>query len=120
MTIENAKITSTSITMRDHGCLTFWLSLEGDGWGCGYGGYCIGKGYLGADEFTAADGNGLVAMMEIMDVVGVDKWEDLKGKYCRVQCESWGSPIKIIGNLMKDRWFDISDFFKSRYSKEKE
>lgn len=119
MTIENVKITDASITMADHGCLTFWLYLEGYGWGCGYGGYCIGKGYLGADEFTAADGNGLVAMMKIMDVVGVEKWEDLKGKYCRVQSESWGSPIKVIGNLIKDKWFDIQHFFDICYPKEK-
>ena len=61
MEIKNAKITNVSITMSDHGCLTFWLTLEGGGWGCGYGGYCIGKGYLGAKEFTAENGDGLVA-----------------------------------------------------------
>lgn len=111
MAIENAKITNASITMADHGCLTFWLTLEGDGWGCGYGGYCIGKGYLGAGEFTAESGSGLVAMMEIMNVVGVEKWEDLKGQYCRVDVSSLGGTISIIGNLIKDKWFNIKSFF---------
>ena len=29
--ILNAKITGTSITMADHGCLTFWVTIEGGG-----------------------------------------------------------------------------------------
>lgn len=48
MNFQNAKITSTQITMKDHGCLTFWINLEGAGWGVGLGGYCIGHGFLGA------------------------------------------------------------------------
>lgn len=114
MTIENAKITNVSITMEEHGCLTFWLTLEGEGWGCGYGGYCIGKGYLNADEFTADNGNGLVAMMKIMDTIGVERWEDLKGQYCRVEVGSWGDRITTIGNIMKNKWFNIEEFFSKR------
>lgn len=110
--IENAKITDVSITMGDHGCLTFWITLEGGGWGCNFGGYCIGKGYLGADKFTATD-KGLVAMMKIMDVIGVEKWEDLIGKYCRVRISSLGNPITMIGNVLCDKWFDIKEFFKA-------
>ena len=37
--IKNVKITNVSLTMADHGCLTFYLTLEGDGWGINYGGY---------------------------------------------------------------------------------
>lgn len=114
MTIENAKITNVSITMGEHGCLTFWLTLEGAGWGCGYGGYCIGHGFLDADEFTADTGDGLVAMMKIMDTIGVERWEDLKGRYCRVELESWGSRITTIGNIMKNKWFNIEEFFSKR------
>ena len=109
---ENAKITRASITMSDHGCLTFYLALEGCGWVTNYGGYCIGKGYLDADEFSAENGGGLVAMMRIMDTIGVEKWEDLVGKYCRVQTEGWGGSITTIGNIMSDKWFNIDSFFK--------
>ena len=52
-------------------------------------------------------------MMRIMDVVGVSRWEDLKGEYCRVESEGWGSSIHKIGNIMKDKWFDIDQFFKT-------
>jgi len=109
-TIENAKITGVIISMADHGCITFWVNVEGKGWGCRIGGYCIGHGYLGADHFDGY-GEGLEAMARIMDTVGVEKWEDLKGKYCRVESEGWGSTIYKIGNLIEDKWFDLKAFF---------
>ena len=118
--ILNAKIVGTSLTMKDYGCLTFYVTVEGAGWVVSLGGYCIGKGYLGADEFTAANGNGLEAMMRIMDVVGVETWEDLEGKYCRVKSGGWGDPIHEIGNILKDKWFDIGEFFQERKNKFKE
>lgn len=118
--IENAKITNVSISMADHGCLTFWLTLEGHYWGCGYGGFVIGHGYLGAETFTAENGSGLVAMMKIMDTVGVSHWENLEGKLVRVKAEgTCGTRITTIGNIIEDKWFDIEDFFEN-YGKEKE
>ena len=48
-----------------------------------------------------------------MKVVGVSRWEDLKGKYIRVVSNGWGGSIKKIGNLMKNEWFDIDAFFKA-------
>lgn len=107
---KNAKIVDVSLTMTDHGVLTFDLSLVGSGWGVGYGGYVIGKGYVGAKEFTA-EGKGLVALMRIMDTVGVEKWEDLKGKYVRIVDEGWGSTVTTIGNILEDKWFNAREFF---------
>ena len=110
--IENAKITNISLTMADHGMLTFYITLEGNGWWTNYGGYGIGGGYLGAKEFSGSS-RGLEAMMRIMDVVGVDTWEDLEGKFVRVEKSSLGQPITTIGNLIKNNWFDIKEFFKN-------
>lgn len=118
--IENAKITRTTISMADHGVLTFYVFLEGRGWGCGFGGYCIAKGYLGADEFKAESGSGLEAMMRIMDTVGVEKWEDLKDKYVRCKMNRGSEPIHEIGNIIKNKWFNIDEFFKSKHNNEKE
>ena len=114
MEIQNARIQSTSLTMADHGCLTFWLHLEGHGWGCGFGGYCIGFGYLGCTNFNAENGDGLVAIMKIMDTVGVEEQEALKGKLVRVKTDGWGSGIKEIGNIIDDKWFNIETFFQDR------
>lgn len=110
--IKNAKITNISVSMEDHGCLTFYITLDGGAWGCNYGGYCIGKGYLGAKEFYSTDA-GLEILMRIMDTVGVEKWEDLKGKYCRVKTEGWGGTIQAIGNILTDKWFDIKEFYSN-------
>ena len=90
MKIENVRIIKVSLSMADHGCLTFDISVDGAGWSCAIGGYRIGRGYLGADEFIAENGHGLEAMMHIMNVIGVDRWENLEGKYCRIQSEGWG------------------------------
>ncbi len=108
--IENAQIENVTISMADHGCITFFLNLSGNGWGCGFGGYCIGHGYLGAKKFSGS-GKGIEAMARIMDTVGVERWEDLKGKYCRAKITGWGGTIDEIGNLVKDKWFNIKAFF---------
>lgn len=110
--IENAKITRVSFSMADHCCLTFGIEVKGGAWGCNIGGWTIGHGFRGSDFFDAS-GAGLVAMMKIMDVVGVDKWEDLQGKYIRVESDGWGSVIHKIGNILKDDWFDIREFFEN-------
>lgn len=112
--IRNAQITSTSITMEDHGVLTFWIFLVWPGGGVGVGGYVIGKGYLGAKEFSVERGDGLEAMMRIMDVVGVEKWEDLKGKYVRFEDCGLGSTVHKIGNLLENKWFDLKEFFERK------
>lgn len=111
--IWNAKITNVSLSMEDHGCLTWGLTLDGGGKGCVYGGWVIGTGYLGAKEFKGS-AEGIEALMRIMDTVGVEKWEDLKGQYVRVQSTGWGSSITCIGNLIKDKWFDAKDFFETK------
>lgn len=111
--IVNAKITNVSISMDDHACLTFTITLNGGAWACNYGGYCIGNGCLDGELFTAETGNGLVAMMKIMDAVGVERWEDLKGKYVRVIDNGGSSRITKIGNIILNKWFDIDYFFKN-------
>lgn len=113
MEICNAKITKVSISMADHGVLTFYVYLEGSGWGIGYGGYVIAHGYLDADEFTSESGCGLEAMMHIMDVVGVSKWEELPGKYVRCKMDGVGAARKVdeIGNIIRNKWFNIREFF---------
>lgn len=46
--IQNAQIKNVSLNMADHGVLTSDLTLDGHGWGVCYGGYVLGKGYVGA------------------------------------------------------------------------
>lgn len=110
--IKNARITSADLDMRDHGCMVLWIGLDGDGWGVNYGGYCLGHGYLGAKEFDGS-AKGIESIMRIMDVVGVERFSDLKGCFVRVATKGLGSTVKIIGNVIKDQWFDIEEFFEN-------
>lgn len=108
--VENAIIEKVDLSMADYGCLTLAMTLKGDGWGVTYGGYYLGKGYLGAEEFNGSAA-GMEYLMRIMDTVGVERFQDLKGKYVRVTTKGWGGQVKIIGNILKDKWFDAESFF---------
>lgn len=108
--IENAKITSVDLSMADHGCLTLRMALDGGGWGCVYGGYSLGNGYVGAEEFKGSAA-GMEYLMRIMDTMDSETINDLVGRYVRVATKGWGSECKIIGNILKDKWFDPVSFF---------
>lgn len=119
--IQNAEITSVSLSSSDYCCLSLEIGLQGAGWGCVYGGYCLGKMYPDSYEKDTYEGSaaGMEAIMRIMDVVGVSKLEDMKGKYIRVATKGWGSSVKIIGNIIKDRWFDYKTFFADKKEESK-
>ena len=109
----NAKITNVSLNMKNHGCVTLDICLDGSGWGVVYGGYCLGKGYLGAENnFFKGSAQGMEAIIRIMDTIGVDDLDDMVGKYVRVASKGLGSSIKIIGNIIEDKWFDYETFFE--------
>jgi hypothetical protein len=48
--------------------------------------------------------------MAVLRVVGVTKWEDIPGKYIRVDQDS--GKVYRIGNIIKDEWFDPAEEFK--------
>lgn len=78
--LRNAEITNVSLNFKDHGVLTLDLTLSGGGWGVVFGGYVLGHGYLGSENFKGSKA-GLEAIMRIMDVVGVDDLIEMKGKH---------------------------------------
>lgn len=108
--IANAKITSTLLGREDRGIMTCYVFVEADGWSCGAGGY-------GLDEWDAVAerrvGTALAAdfILGILDAVGVEKWEDLPGKYVRVRSEDGliGGRIDAIGHIIEDKWFSFSE-----------
>lgn len=109
-TIENALISSVDISMEDYGCVVYKIVLEGGDWGCVFGGYCLGHGYLGATNFDGSE-KGIESIARIMDVVGVSRFNDMRGRHIRVATKGWGEPIKIIGNIVRENWFDSESFF---------
>ena len=104
---ENAKITDVSLGIGDHCCLTFSITLKGSGWGTCFGGYNLA--FFNGTSFKGSE-KGLEALTRIMDVVGVSKWEDIKGHYVRVKQED--RLVVGIGNIIKDKWFEPREFFK--------
>lgn len=113
--IENAKIISVDLSMADHGCLTLSMCLEGAGWGVIFGGRVLGKGYVGAKDFKGSP-KGIEEIMRIMDVVGSDTFNGMKGKYIRVEVNG-ADFISKIGNIIEDKWFDYREFYKEENSK---
>lgn len=113
-TIENAQITNVSLNMNNYGSLCLDLTLEWKERECVYGGYVLGKGYVGADDdFFSGSAKGCEAIMRIMDTVEESELLKVKGKYIRVAHKGLGSSVKIIGNIIKDKWFDYGTFFVS-------
>lgn len=104
---ENAKITDVSLEIGDHCCPTFSIALKGLGWGASFGGYNLA--FFNGTSFEGSE-KGLEALTRIMDVVGVAKWEDIKGHYVRVKQED--RLVVGIGNIIKDKWFEPREFFK--------
>lgn len=111
--IENAKITGFSMNMKEHACFDFVLFLRVPGGCVCLGGYKIGTGYLGCKCFEGSP-SGIEYIMRIMNTVGVEEINDLKGKYIRIASEGWGSRVTIFGNIMEDEWFDYESFFSDK------
>lgn len=108
--IRNAQIKGAELTMEHCGCISLDVVVEGAGWGCVFGGYSLGHGYLGAKEFSGS-GPGMESIARIMDTVGVTKLSDLEGRYIRAAVTR-SRTLKIIGNIINDKWFDIESFFE--------
>ncbi len=106
---KNAIIEAAEITRGDHGLLSAWLTLNYGGSGQGFGGYCL---YLPKSfkhhKLESVAGH---YIWRVMEVAGVERWEDLKGKTIRVRAEFNG--VKAIGNIVKDDWFCPEDDFRS-------
>ena len=108
---KNAIITSTMLGIEDHGVMSFYLYLDYGGTHQGAGGYVLDTPLKQGSTFIRRIGTaeGMALIMEILEVVGVGKWEDLKGKHIRVKANSNG--VKAIGHIIKDKWLDFEQFF---------
>lgn len=119
MEIKNAKITDVKLFIEDHDILTFDIFLDLGATCCAVGGYALDQSFRideSDDDWKyerLSSPAGLDCMRRIMEVVGVRSWEDLKGKYVRYEDNGWGTSVTKIGNIMKDNWIDVVDFFKN-------
>jgi hypothetical protein len=109
--IRNAVIDSVSIDMGDRGLLTAWLFLDYGGMSQGFGGYSL---YLPKSYKHHADACQINLaghfIFRCMEIAGVERWADLKGKTIRVKSDKDGlnASILAIGHIVKDDWFNPS------------
>jgi len=95
---KNASIRKVSIEF-NHGHLTAWVHLDFGGGGQGFGGYGLGGPHCA------------VFLKRCMNVIGVDKWQDLEGKPCRIR--NTQNRVHEIGHFIKDDWFNPENEFKA-------
>lgn len=112
MKILNAKITNVNIGYEDHGILTFGITLEIVNGGSRVFGYYSLDGWDKEKNKRVCSAKSMECLTEIMKVVGVRNWEDLNGKYVRIEDNGLSSTVDTIGNIIKDDWFNIREFFK--------
>jgi hypothetical protein len=100
--IINAEIESTSLGLEDHSIMTAWLHLTWDGAGQGFGGFCLKSDAM------------YVFVNGVIEAVGVDNWEDLKGKYIRIHRTDagFGGKIDGIGHIVENKWFYPTEAFE--------
>ena len=91
--IKNAQITSTALTIEDHGILTAWIHLDYGGVHQGFGGWSLESD----SKFCSA------FIRRVLEIAGVSSWEKLPGKSVRVKAEH--NKIHAIGHYLNDEWF---------------
>lgn len=90
--------------------MTFYISVEMQDTVCCVGGYALDQ----FDHETGTRisfGRSMMAMRMILETVGVRNWEDLPGKFIRVEHNGLGSSITRIGNIIEEKWVDLKEFF---------
>ena len=86
----NAQIVGTFLGYEDHGIPTCQIKLTWGSCGQSFGGYDLR--HYGVDM-----------IMQIMRVVGVESWDQLKGRYCRIVQEH--TKIHAIGHICENKWY---------------
>jgi hypothetical protein len=108
---SNARIESTMLGIEDHGIMSFYLYLDYGRSGQGFGGYGLDE-YDKIKECRIGHPKSIILIRKILEVVGVDKWEDLEGKYIKVKYEHSG--VDGICSIIGDNWLMIKDFWEEK------
>jgi len=101
--IENAVVKATQFGVEDHGILSAWLHVGAAGWGQGFGGYALDAWDEKKKRRVGSERAGIF-VRRILETLGVDEWEKLKGTPCRVR--RVGGLIVALGHFTDDKWFE--------------
>lgn len=108
--IINAKITATMLGKEPHNIFTCSLCIEWSYCGCWYGDYALD---MPNKEKRKREGTaiGMSAIMELLNTLDINTWEELKGQYIRIELEN--NRIVRIGHLLENKWFSFKEFFEN-------
>ena len=106
--VKNAIIKSARISNDDHGLLSSWVDLDYGGSCQAFGGFSL---YLPKDFKHAMSQKNYAGhfIWRVMEVAGVERWDQLAGKTVRVRSEH--NKVHALGHIVKDDWFDPSRDF---------
>ena len=108
----NARIKDTKLGFIGNDILTFDLVLDIQGGGAVVvGGWAMAE-YDKNKQKIVGTAYGTSVIMRILQVVGVDTWEQLKGKYIRIKDCHLDDRVTAIGNLMEEEWINFDTFGK--------
>lgn len=93
--IRNVQISRTMLGREDHLIPTCVISTEGDHSSQGFGTHNLSYKNYGVDY--------LMRVIEVVTGSSTGRWEDLPGKYCRIDASM--SKIFGIGHITEDKWF---------------
>ena len=100
----------------EHGILTFMLTFDFGGSAQGFGGFCLDDRtwHTNKDHIPGVTGAGAIA--EILKAVGVQKWEQLKGKEMFVIRNSKDTIYAIEAPKYRNGGgrFDIEEYFHTK------
>lgn len=117
--VKNAVIESAELTTADRGLLDCWLTLNYGGSGQGFGGFAL---YLPKSwKHHSLESPAGHHIFRIMEIAGVEKWSQLKGKTIRVRTDSesdLGGTIQAIGHIVKEDWFCPEDDYAQLRNRE--
>lgn len=100
-------VTSTRLGYESHGILTASLIVEWSGGGISVGGFCLDspKDIESRDYTRVGTAFGLDHIIRVIETVGVEAWEDVKGKQVIVLFEGrsvWGARSVGIAHTTDD------------------
>ncbi len=109
MELKNAVIISTSLGGHDGAgsIMTCMIRLDYGGSGQGFGGWSLDEPIKDDDgKFLCRKGSalGMQFIIDVLKVLELESWEDLKGTCCRVKADF--DKIHAIGHFLKDQWFN--------------
>lgn len=118
--VLNARIVNTSLGF-DGPVLNSGIQLQARGLGVTFGGYVLHTVPQSQEQEDWQTAFGLEYITRVLNTVGVQRWEDLKGQSCRMAIQ--GNQILGIGNLIEEVWFyprELGEQFMARSEKQAE